>query len=68
MLAIAPRIATRALEDCPFNNSFGVIESQKARRYLALPRKRFDNSSADTKVIRPLLQTRVKQSDGFPCF
>jgi hypothetical protein len=45
-----------------------VIESKKARRYFALPRKRFDNGSADPEVIRPLLQARVKQFDGFTCF
>ena len=67
-LAATTWILSGTLKNCPLHDSFGVIESQETSRHLTFPCQRFDDPSAETKVIRPPMQSRMKEEDRFsPC-
>ncbi len=58
-------VVAGALQQCTFSDSLGLVELQEASCNFAKRCKRFDNRSRDPKVIRPLVQTRVKKANHF---
>jgi hypothetical protein len=61
------RVIACGLQQCTFSHSLGLIESEQTSCDFALQRERFDDCTADAKVIRPLLQPRMKETDDFSC-
>jgi hypothetical protein len=59
------RVIACGLQQCTFSHSLGLVESEQARCDFALRRERFDDGAGDAKVIRPLVQPRMKEADDF---
>ncbi len=66
-LRSSPRVLAHVLEDKPFGNTLGLIQPEKTCGDLALARKRFNDSTGNTEMVHPLIQSRMKQSNQFPC-
>jgi hypothetical protein len=58
-------ILSGTLENHPFHNSFGVIESQKTNRHLTLPCQWFNDRAVKPKMIRPPVPPRMKEPYRF---